>query len=86
LRRTGLARLNPLATGFDCDPAGALLGAGGRASGLLWAVGPIRRGASWETTAVPEIRAQAATVAAALAAAADRLPGRLPGAAAPVPA
>jgi uncharacterized NAD(P)/FAD-binding protein YdhS len=70
LRRTGLARLNPLATGFDCDRAGALLGAGGRASTLLWAVGPIRRGASWETTAVPEIRAQAATVATALASAA----------------
>jgi uncharacterized NAD(P)/FAD-binding protein YdhS len=67
LRRSGLARLNPLATGFDCDPTGALLDATGRPSAPLWAVGPIRRGSTWETTAIPEIRSQAATLAAALA-------------------
>lgn len=75
LRRTGLARLNALATGFDCDRTGALLGQHGQASAPIWAVGPIRRGATWETTAIPEIRAQAATVAAVLAA---RRPRPLP--------
>lgn len=65
LRTAGLARLNPLATGFDVDGAGALLDAAGRPSPVLSAVGPLRRGASWETTAVPEIRSQAAALAAA---------------------
>jgi uncharacterized NAD(P)/FAD-binding protein YdhS len=29
----------------------------------LWLIGPLRRGARWETTAVPEIRAQARLLA-----------------------
>ncbi len=31
--------------------------------GLLWLVGPLRRGHQWETTAIPDIRAQAADLA-----------------------
>ena len=30
--------------------------------GRLWLVGPLRRGDLWETTAIPEIRAQAAAL------------------------
>jgi uncharacterized NAD(P)/FAD-binding protein YdhS len=40
-----------------------LLDAGGRASRPLYALGPIIRGAVWETIAVPEIRQEAAAIA-----------------------
>jgi uncharacterized NAD(P)/FAD-binding protein YdhS len=59
LLATGLARVGPHGLGLDIDPAGRLIGADGRAHDRLWLVGPLRRGALWETTAVPEIRAQA---------------------------
>ena len=32
----------------------------------VWVVGPLRRGRRWETTAIPEIRAQAADLAFSL--------------------
>ena len=35
------------------------------AAAAVWAIGPLRRGELWESTAIPEIRAQAADVAAA---------------------
>ncbi len=38
---------------------GRLIGADGTARDNLWLIGPLRRGARWETTAVPEIRTQA---------------------------
>jgi uncharacterized NAD(P)/FAD-binding protein YdhS len=41
----------------------------------LYAVGPPRKGTLWESTAIPEIRAQAAQVAAAVA---DPTPARKP--------
>lgn len=56
---TGLARVGPHSLGLDIDPAGRLVGADGRPHERLWLIGPLRRGAQWETTAVPEIRAQA---------------------------
>jgi uncharacterized NAD(P)/FAD-binding protein YdhS len=59
LLRAGLARVGPHDLGLDIDVAGRLLGADGRPQPGLWLVGPLRRGARWETTAVPEIRAQA---------------------------
>jgi uncharacterized NAD(P)/FAD-binding protein YdhS len=37
----------------------------------VWLVGALRRGARWETTAVPEIRAQARRLAMDLVAGAD---------------
>ncbi len=67
LRTTGLARLDPLATGFDVTADGALIGAGNQITPSLWTLGPPRLGTSWETTAVPEIRAQAAALATAIA-------------------
>jgi uncharacterized NAD(P)/FAD-binding protein YdhS len=55
----GLVRIGPHELGLDIDPAGRLIAADGRPQQGLWLVGPLRRGARWETTAVPEIRAQA---------------------------
>jgi uncharacterized NAD(P)/FAD-binding protein YdhS len=55
----GLVRVGPHDLGLDIDAAGRLLTADGRPQQGLWLVGPLRRGVRWETTAVPEIRAQA---------------------------
>ncbi len=52
----GVVRPGPLALGIDSDERGCLPDSGG----ALWLVGPLRRGRQWETTAVPEIRMQAA--------------------------
>lgn len=52
---------------------GWLVGAAGHAAAPIWVLGALRRGELWESTAVPEIRSQAAALAPALvAAAADR--------------
>src|SRR4029450_10233516 len=59
----GLARVGPHALGLDISPDGRLVGAAGIVQDRLWLVGPLRRGARWETTAVPEIRAQARCLA-----------------------
>ena len=75
LIEAGLARVGPHDLGLDIDPAGRLIAAGGAAQPGLWLLGPLRRGARWETTAVPEIRAQAHRLAADLTAA--RAPGAL---------
>ncbi len=64
----GLARVGPHGLGLDVDPAGRLVAADGLPHERLWLVGPLRRGALWETTAMPEIRAQAVRLAADLAA------------------
>ncbi|HEY0414752.1 MAG TPA: FAD/NAD(P)-binding protein [Gaiellaceae bacterium] len=47
---------------------GALLGASGAQVPGLFAVGPIRRGTLWESTAIPELRGQAERLAAVVAA------------------
>jgi uncharacterized NAD(P)/FAD-binding protein YdhS len=60
---TGLASPNDLGTGFRSDEHGALVDADGRPSLTLFTLGPPRRGELFETTAVPEIRVQAAALA-----------------------
>jgi uncharacterized NAD(P)/FAD-binding protein YdhS len=65
LLRAGQARVGPHALGLDIDAQGRLIEAGGTVAEARWLVGPMRRGALWETTAVPEIRAQARHLAAA---------------------
>jgi uncharacterized NAD(P)/FAD-binding protein YdhS len=66
LLRTGMAREDALGLGIESDPEGRVLdGNGGPAPGL-WIVGTLRRPALWESTAVPELRVQAAAVAAAI--------------------
>ncbi len=52
-----------LGLGVVTDAHGALVGADGRVSDVLIALGPLRQGALWESTAIPEIRAQAAALA-----------------------
>lgn len=59
----GLASPDPLGLGLRSDAHGFLLGADGRAHGLLSTIGPLRRGDLWESTAVPEIARQAAALA-----------------------
>jgi uncharacterized NAD(P)/FAD-binding protein YdhS len=59
----GLAVAGPHRLGVATDRHGALLRRDGEVNGSLWTVGPPRRGRLWETTAVPEIRDQAAALA-----------------------
>jgi uncharacterized NAD(P)/FAD-binding protein YdhS len=59
----GMARPDPLRMGLDTDPRGALRDADGRAAGDIFALGPLLRGSRYETTAIPEIRDQAAALA-----------------------
>jgi uncharacterized NAD(P)/FAD-binding protein YdhS len=68
----GLARPDPLRLGLDADSSGALLDAAGRPGGRLFALGPPLRGCRYETTAIPEIRDQAAALARQLVAAPAR--------------
>ena len=65
----GAARRDALGLGVETDPDGALVEVDGRASRVLFTLGPLRQGALWETTAIPEIRVQAAALAARLVAA-----------------
>jgi uncharacterized NAD(P)/FAD-binding protein YdhS len=63
----GLARPDVLSLGLDVAEDGALLDEAGNPSQNIFAIGPLRKGRLWETTAVPEIRAQAETLAHRLA-------------------
>ena len=65
----GLARPDPLRLGLDAGPDGAVLDAAGTASATLFTLGPTLRGVRYETTAIPEIRDQAAALAGLLTAA-----------------
>lgn len=62
----GVTRPGPLGLGFDATGEGRLVSLGGHHDAPLWAVGALRRGNLWETTAIPEIRGQAAEVATAV--------------------
>jgi uncharacterized NAD(P)/FAD-binding protein YdhS len=72
LIRQKLVRPDPLFLGLDVSEDGALMEANGEASNFLYAVGPLRKGSLWETTAVPEIRVQAGQVAELLLAGWER--------------
>jgi uncharacterized NAD(P)/FAD-binding protein YdhS len=67
LLRVGLAQPGPLGLGLATDDEGRVLDAGGRVLPNLWAMGAVRRGELWESTAVPDIRHQAAALAGRLA-------------------
>jgi uncharacterized NAD(P)/FAD-binding protein YdhS len=64
----GLIRPDELCLGVDATPAGEVLDASGTVVPGLLTVGPPRKGVLDETTAIPEIRTQAAEVALLLAA------------------
>jgi uncharacterized NAD(P)/FAD-binding protein YdhS len=59
----GLVKPDPLGLGFAALPDGHLLDGNGRARSNLFAIGSLLRGALWESTAIPEIRKQAQSVA-----------------------
>ncbi|WP_167500367.1 FAD/NAD(P)-binding protein [Streptomyces malaysiensis] len=61
----GAAVPGPLSMGVATDH-GRLRGADGGATRPLWTLGAPRRGELWETTAIPEIREQAAAIAEAV--------------------
>jgi uncharacterized NAD(P)/FAD-binding protein YdhS len=63
LLETGIARTDPLGLGLFTDNDGALIGRDGSASNVVFTLGPMRRGTLLETTAIPEIRQQAAGLA-----------------------
>ena len=69
LLHDGLCRPGPMGLGFEATAEGAVIGAGGGPSLVLSTLGPPLRGVLWETTAVPEIRAQAAALARRIVAA-----------------
>jgi uncharacterized NAD(P)/FAD-binding protein YdhS len=60
---TGLARPDPLRLGIDAAPDGSVLDRMGSAGDVLFTLGPPLRGLWYETTAIPEIREQAAALA-----------------------
>ena len=61
-----LARSDPLGIGIDVDANCAIVDQTGRASPVLYGVGPLTRAAFWEIMAVPDIRVQCAELAAHL--------------------
>jgi uncharacterized NAD(P)/FAD-binding protein YdhS len=63
LLATGMAKPGPLSLGLDIDSTGALVNRDELPTPSLYAIGPSRKGTSWETTAVPEIRKQATELA-----------------------
>ena len=67
LRDKGPLAADPLGLGMLTDPHGAVRGADGRVSTTLFTLGPSRRPAYFESTAVPELRQQAADLARELA-------------------
>jgi uncharacterized NAD(P)/FAD-binding protein YdhS len=66
LIRRGLAAPGPLGLGVDTGDDGRLRDDAGRTRAPVWTLGALRRGTLWETTAVREIRQQAAALALSL--------------------
>src|SRR6478609_5609861 len=62
LQSRGLVTPDPLRLGLASTVAGEVLGVDGHVVPGLYAVGPPRKGTLWESTAIPEIRTQAAEV------------------------
>ena len=67
LLAAGHACPGPLGMGLATDGSGRVRAADGTV-GAAWTLGAMRRGELWESTAIPEIRAQAVAVAQAIAA------------------
>ena len=63
----GLVTSGPLGAGFHCSRVGAVIDAGGRASEVIFNLGPGRLGDLLESIAIPEIRQQAVELASTLA-------------------
>jgi uncharacterized NAD(P)/FAD-binding protein YdhS len=65
----GVCRRDDLGLGLAATPAGAVIDRSGRPAERLHAIGSLRKGSLWETTAIPEIRRQAFELAELLVAA-----------------
>jgi uncharacterized NAD(P)/FAD-binding protein YdhS len=59
LFQRGLIRADELDMGIEVTPDFAVVDRTGQPSDFLFAIGPLLKGTLWETTAVPELRAQA---------------------------
>jgi uncharacterized NAD(P)/FAD-binding protein YdhS len=55
-----------LGIGLAVDDPGRAIGADGTVDPHLWTIGSLRRGADWESTAVPDLRVQARDIASAI--------------------
>lgn len=78
LLANNIASLHPSGVGVRLDAAGYLIDAAGRTVPDIICLGLIRQGEEWETSAIPEIRAQAAAVAELLAGDTPAQPVRTP--------
>jgi uncharacterized NAD(P)/FAD-binding protein YdhS len=67
LLHEGVVRPDPLRLGLDVTGNCALRNKDGAISRRLFAIGPVTKGAFWEITAVPDIRAQTEKLAAYIA-------------------
>jgi len=67
MRRAGWLSPDALGLGVETDEDGRLLGSDRSPVAGLFTIGPLRRPALWESTAIPEIRTQAAALARLLA-------------------
>ncbi len=67
LFKRGLVTSGPLGTGFHCSRDGAVIDENGKASEIIFNLGPGRLGDLLESIAVPDIRQQAVQLAATLA-------------------
>lgn len=65
--RMGMATTDANGLGIRADAEGRLIGADGQVQSRLRLLGALRRGDLWESTAVPELRGQAALIAESLA-------------------
>jgi uncharacterized NAD(P)/FAD-binding protein YdhS len=68
----GTVRPHRLGLGLDMDLHGRAVGADGRPNRALHLVGAARRGVEWEVAAIPDLRSQAARLAARLLRPAER--------------
>jgi uncharacterized NAD(P)/FAD-binding protein YdhS len=59
----GLVRPDELDMGIEVDDDFRVIGANGKTSNIIYAIGPLLKGSLWETVAVPELRVQAMGVA-----------------------
>ena len=62
----GVLTRHPLGLGLDVDALGRARRPDGSVHEHVWTVGSLRKGAEWESTAVPELRLHAAAVAAGI--------------------
>ncbi|MDB5499052.1 MAG: hypothetical protein JWP28_3083 [Phenylobacterium sp.] len=63
LARRGVVRADPLGLGLEVSDALQVVGATGAPTAGLFAVGPLTRGAFWETVATPDLRIHTARLA-----------------------